>query len=491
MGEYVENQPLIQSPRPTWTCSLMLSISMAVIGCSFQFGFQTGNMANTQGILKAVLGIDDTFIAFIIAAFPAGGFFGGLSAGYFADKIGRKRSMLLNNIPLLIGTALMVISYDRWFFLSGRIIAGFACGISTGLAPMYISEISPISVRGAVGVMHQFMITFGILIGYVISMKQVIGDESHYYWRIYFALPILPSLYQMLLLVKCPESPNWLYYNREREDLAKAALAQLRNDVSKATEEVEAFIEERTSRGVIEEVSIKDLFTERTLRLTLFIGVGLQMCQQLSGINAILNYAPSIFREAKIDNPDLPSIALSAVNVLMTFISVPLMDKMGRRTLMVGGLLTMIVSYLGLATAQSCQSAASWHCSGEWNSVMSVATAFTFVIGFAVGPGSIPWLIISEIFKPEARGRASSICVGVNWLCNFLVCVSYDALKNAIAPYTFFLYTGIVVLSFAFTLLFVPETKGKSVDQISRELEIQAAKPVPILLGTRGRPAMD
>jgi len=468
----------------------MLSISMAVIGCSFHLGFQQGNMANTQDILKSVLGIDDTFIAFIIAAFPAGGFFGGLSAGYFADKMGRKRSMLLNNIPLLIGTTLMVISYGpygQWCFLIGRIVMGFAVGIGTGVAPMYLSEISPIAVRGAVGVMHQLMITVGVLIAYLLSMKQVIGDESQYYWRIYFALPVLPSLYQMLVLMQCPESPNWLYYNREREDLATEALAQLRDDSVKAREEVKAFIQERKSRVVIEEVSIKDLFTKRSLRLALFIGVGLHLSQRLSGINAIVNYAPSIFKEAQISNPDIPSIAMPAVSIVMIFIAVPLMDKLGRRTLMLGGLLTIIVAYICLATAQSCQAVAGWGCSGGWTSVMSVATTFLFIIGFASGPGSVPWLIVAEIFKPEARGRASSICVGVNWLCNFLVCVSYAALKNAIAPYTFFLYTGVVVLSFVFTLLFVPETKGRSVEEISRGLELQAARSLPIVLGMKSQ----
>jgi len=470
-----DTQPLVGQPK-VWTGTLVIAISVAIVGCSLQFGFQTGCMANTQDTLrKAFTDVTDLEMSLMISGVPIGGLFGGLSAGLIADKIGRKKCMLLNNIPILIGTVMMSVGFNEYFFLVGRIFIGFGCGIATGVAPMYLSEISPISIKGAVGVSHQFMITFGILLGFLLSMKQLLGSFSDY-WHVYFAFPALPALYQLILLPLCPESPNWLYYNREREDLARAALTKLRNSRSLADEEVDAMIKERTTATSSVMVSYKQLFTDRTLRLTLIIGIALQGAQQLSGVNAILNYGPDILKKAGLSNSDLATGLLGGINVIMTFISVPLMDKLGRRSLMILGQAFMIVSFIGLAIAQKIH---DQHPDASWTAPVSVVTIITFIIFFAIGPGSIPWLIIGEIFTAEARGKASSLCVGANWVCNLLVVLTYDQLNKALKSNTFFLYMGIVTFFFIFTVLFVPETKLKPVDQIVREIKEQAEKFPP------------
>lgn len=471
-----DTQPLVGQPK-VWTFTLVVAISVAVIGSSLQFGFQTGCMANTQDTLRLHFkDVSDTFMSLIISGVPIGGLFGGLSAGIIADKVGRKKCMMLNNLPVLIGTVLMSIAWNKYFFLIGRIFIGFGCGIATGVAPMYISEISPVSVKGAVGVSHQFMITFGILIAFVMSIKGALSSFSEY-WHMYFAFPALPALYQLILLPLCPESPNWLYYNREREDLARAALTKLRNSRSVADEEVDAMIKERTTATSSVMVSYKQLFSDRTLRLTLIIGLALQGAQQLSGVNAILNYGPDILKTAGLTNPDLGTGLLGGINVFMTFVSVPLMDKLGRRSLMLLGQGGMILSFIGLAIAQKIHNGSPDGAS--WTAPVSVVTVVTFIIFFAVGPGSIPWLIIAEIFTADARGKASSLCVGANWVCNLLVVLTYDQLNKALSPNTFFLYTGIVTFFFIFTIFFVPETKKKPVEQIVREIKTQAEKFPP------------
>lgn len=420
-------------------------------------------------------------MALIVSGMPIGGLVGGLLAGLIADRVGRKKCMLLNNIPVAIGTVLMALGWDVNTFIIGRIILGFACGVATGVAPMYIAEISPVSVKGAVGVSHQFMITFGILIGFILSIKPLLGWFDSY-WHVYFAFPVLPMLYQVILLPFCPESPNWLYYNKNREDLATNALVKLRNSETVAEKELAEMIKERTSahnEDTDAVVSYGTLFTNKTLRLSLLIGVVLQCAQQLSGVNAILNYAPSIFADAGQNNADLATGLMGGINVIMTFISVPLMDRLGRRTLMLGGLCFMTLSYVGLGAAQVVHSNDPTHAS--WTSLVSMLTIILFLISFAIGPGSIPWLIVAEIFTAEARGKASSICVGANWICNLLVCITYSKLNEALQPYTFFLYMGVVLVSFIFTLLFVPETRQKPVEQINREIREQSLKFPPFV----------
>jgi len=466
----------IREPR-AWTCTLIVAVSVAIVGGSFQFGIQTGSMANTQDTLKKNFkNVTDIEMSVIISGLCIGGLFGGLLAGLIADKIGRKRCMLLNNVPILLGTVLMAVGLNKYLFMIGRIIAGFGCGVATGVAPMYLSEISPVSIKGAIGVSHQFMITFGILLGYALTVQQALTSFTDY-WHLFFALPALPALYQIILLPLCPESPNWLYYNKEREDLARAALTKLRNSRALADEEVEAMIKERTSASSSVMVSYKQLFTDRTLRLTIIVGLALQAAQQLSGVNAILNYGPEILNTAGMKNSDVATNLLAATNVFMTFVSVPLMDRMGRRSLMLIGQFFMIVSYVGLAIAQRIH-AENPH-GAKWTSPVSVVTIITFIIFFAIGPGSIPWLIVAELFPAEARGKASSLCVGMNWVCNLIVVLTYDQLNKALKPNTFFLYMGIVIFFFLFTFLFVPETKQKPVEQINKEIKDQAEKFPP------------
>lgn len=164
------------------------------------------------------------------------------------------------------------------------------------------------------------------------------------------------------------------------------------------------------------------------------------------------------------------------------------MDRMGRRSLMLIGQFFMIVSYVGLAVSQSIHYTQK---NASWTSPVALVTTITFIISFAIGPGSIPWLIIAELFTAEARGKASSICVGANWLFNLLVTLTYDQLNSALKPYTFFLYMGIVIFFFVFTILFVPETRRKPVEQINREIREQALNCPPIVSLCGDRPYQD
>lgn len=481
-----ESEPLVEIKSP-WTAPLIISSTMVVLGCSFQFGYQTGALANGKKVLMYRFHKDEssTEISVMVAGMAIGGIFGGLCAGYVADIIGRKKWILLNNIPLIIGTVLMVVAHDEYSFIVGRIIAGFSCGVSTGIGPMYLSEITPVSIKGAIGVLHQLMITIGIFVAFLLSLDNVLlhnYDHNSELWRVYFGVPLIFSAIQMCILPLCPESPNWLYFNKEREDLARLALTKLRKDPQIADSEINAMIEERVHSNERVMVTYKQLFTTRSLLLALVIGIGLQGAQQFSGIVAILNYAPEIFKNAGVKKAEVVTALTGGVNVLMTFVSVPLIDRLGRRSLMIIGQAFMVVSYIGLSIAQTynhCDDGSD--CKLSWNAILSIITVFVFIIFFAIGPGSIPWLIIGEIFTSEARGKASGICVGANWLGQLLITLFYAKLQDALGKNLFFLFTGLVAFFLLFTILVVPETKQKPVDVISREIQEQANKCPPFV----------
>ena len=448
--------------------TLLLAISAAVLGGAFQFGFAIGNVANTIPIIKSKFNSTDLFISVFVSGNPIGGLFGALLAGYVADSIGRTKSMILNFVPFLVGCVLMSTAPNQYLLLVGRIVVGFGVGIGSGLTNIFLSEISPISIRGGVGMLYGTVLTIGTLASYLLSMPQVIGDNIG--WRVFFAVPLLPALYQSVVLLCCPESPRYLAFNKQNIVAAKHALARYRRVLS--DEEAESLNQKEGDS--VKVLSFRELFSDPGHRLALVIGMGLHAAQQLSAINAVLSYTPSIFAEANVGSPLTATIATGIVNVLTAAIAAPLIDKFGRRLMMLMGLLAMTVAYCGLAITQSCT--AAWSCGGEWSENVAIASVFLFIIGFAGSAGSIPWLIVGELFVVEARGKASSVCIGVNWICSLISLLTYDTIQSSIYPHAFFLYMAIVLVSFLFVFLFMPETRLKSVEHIRKEIRDQADK---------------
>ena len=453
---------------------LLLAISAAVLGGAFQFGFAIGNVANTIPIIKSTFNTTDLFISVFVSGNPIGGLFGALLAGFVADSIGRTRSMILNLIPFLIGCLLMSTAPNQYLLVVGRIVMGFGVGIGSGLTNIFLSEIAPISIRGGVGMLYGVVLTVGTLASYLLSMPQVIGD-GNIGWRLFFAIPILPALYQSVVLLCCPESPRYLAFNKQDTAAAKQALARYRRVMTE--DEAEDLIPKQSDS--VKVLSFGELFSDPGHRLALGIGIGLHAAQQLSAINAVLSYTPNIFAEANVGSPVIATVATGSVNVLVAVVAAPLTDKLGRRLIMWAGLLLMTAAYCGLAVTQSC--AGAWNCGGRWTEYVAIASVFLFIIGFAGGAGSIPWLMVSELFVVEARGKASSICVGVNWICSLISLLTYETIQSSIHPYTFFLYMTIVLVSFLFVLLFMPETRLKSVEQIRDEIRDQAKKVPPFV----------
>ncbi|XP_007517959.2 solute carrier family 2, facilitated glucose transporter member 2 [Erinaceus europaeus] len=398
-----------------------------------------------------------------VSMFAIGGMIASFFGGWLGDRLGRIKAMLVSNILSLSGACLMGFSKmgpSHILIISGRGISGLYCGLISGLVPMYIGEIAPTTLRGALGTLHQLAIVTGILVSQIIGLDFLLGNQE--LWHVLLGLSAVPALLQCLLLLFCPESPRYLYINLEEEEKAKKSLKRLRGaaDISKDITEMR---KEREEAAKEQKVSILQLFTNSNHRQPILVALMLHMAQQFSGINAIFYYSTSIFQTAGISQPVYATIGVGAVNTLFTVLSVFLVEKAGRRSLFLIGMSGMffctIFMSVGLVLLNKF----------PWMSYVSMLAIFLFVSFFEIGPGPIPWFMVAEFFSQGPRPAALAIAAFCNWSCNFVVALCFPYIENFCGPYVFFLFAGVVLGFTLFTFFKVPETKGKSFEEIAAE----------------------
>lgn len=458
------------------TLFLSYAIMAAVLGM-FQFGYNTGvinapqgNIENFfKGLYKERYGQDLTsdkaemLYSIAVSIFAIGGMLGGFGGGMVANKFGRKGGLLLNNVLGVAGACLMwstkvAKSYEILFV--GRFIIGVNCGLNTSLVPMYISEISPLNLRGGLGTVNQLAATIGLLLSQVLGIEQILGTNEG--WPLLLGLAVVPAVLQLVLLPVCPESPRYLLITKQWEEEARKALRRLRasNAVEEDIEEMRA--EERAQQSEAS-IGMMELICSPTLRMPLIIGVVMQLSQQFSGINAVFYYSTSLFVSSGLpeDSAKFATIGIGCIMVVMTLISIPLMDRMGRRTLHLYGLGGMFIFSIFITISFLIKEMI------DWMSYLSVVSILFFVKFFAVGPGSIPWMITAELFSQGPRPAAMSIAVLVNWTSNFMVGLGFPSLRNALDNYTFLPFSVFLAIFWIFTYKKVPETKNKTFEEIA------------------------
>ncbi|XP_056154037.1 solute carrier family 2, facilitated glucose transporter member 3a [Lampris incognitus] len=453
---------------------LLFSLSTAVIG-SLQFGYNTGVINAPEEKLRSFF--NDTWMerygepidadvctvvwSFAVAIFSVGGMVGSFSVGVMANRFGRRRSMFLVNILAVIGGLLMgfsTICSSYEMVIAGRLVIGLFCGLFTGLTPMYVGEVSPTPLRGAFGTLHQLGVVLGILIAQIFGLEYLLGSEK--LWPLLLSLTVAPAVLQCILLPFCPESPRFLLINLNQEEQARKALVRLRGseDVSKDMQEMK---EESAKMAEEKRVTIPELFRSATYRQPLLIAVMLQLSQQLSGINAVFYYSTGIFKSAGVKQPIYPTIGAGLVNTVFTIVSLFLVEKAGRRTLHLLGLVGMAFSAVLMTISLLLKE----------NSVMSyvaICAVMMFVAMFEIGPGPIPWFIVAELFSQGPRPAAMAVAGCSNWTANFLVGISFPKLEKLCGPWVFLIFTGFLLIFIIFTFFKVPETRGKTFDEIAR-----------------------
>ncbi|KAI9277210.1 general substrate transporter [Phascolomyces articulosus] len=414
--------------------------------------------------------------------FAVGGLLGALAAGPLSERFGRRDSMLLMNTTFFIGAALLSTSTTSGQFAVGRIFVGAGSGFMTVVISMYIAEIAPPPTRGALGCFLQLFMTFGILIIQAIGL----GLRSSVGWRVATVITVAPAAIQMILLPFCARSPRWLI-SHGRIDEARAELLRLRNgDIEEEFSDMILGVSTNSNEDVKKPVADGDndsvyydkekaagnkntngdsnLSFFQVIRIPVLALITLKMCvvhasSQLNGINAIMYYSTNIFSTSFGDDAPYVTVGVAALNVVVTIIGLALVDRLGRKFL-------LLFSSMGM-----CLFAAIMTIALRFEvSALQVVCVMLFVSSFAVGLGTVPFLITAEVYPTYAVGAASSAALFVNWLCNFIIGLIFPALQKALNAYVFLIFTGIAACSSIFMFFFVPETKQKSIEDIGRSL---------------------
>ncbi|XP_076270174.1 solute carrier family 2, facilitated glucose transporter member 1-like isoform X1 [Rhynchophorus ferrugineus] len=467
----------IREVRSGFNGRLAFAIAASALGSSFQHGYNTGVLNNPQKIIEQWINVtmvdrygeapsqEGVILVFslMVAIFCVGGMIGGAITGLIAEKFGRKGGLLLNNVLVLAAVICMssskaAASYE--LIILGRFLIGINSGLNAGLAPMYLAEISPVNLRGAVGTVYQLVITISILIAQIVSLRSILGTEDH--WPTLLALTIIPAIFQVVTLPFCPESPKYLLLSRGRDLDAQKSLSWLRGTLA-VHEEMDGMRAEYDAMKLVPRVTMRELVTNSALRIPLIISLTVMVAQQLSGINAVMFFSSQIFKMAGLndENSTYATLGMGGINVLMTIVSLVLVEKAGRKTLLLLGFGGMTIDTLLLTICMlfAAQSTAM--------GIICVILVLVYVIMFASGPGSIPWFLVSELFNQSARPTASSLAVCTNWTANFLVGLAFLPLAKLLDAYVFLIFVVLQALFFLFIYKKVPETKNKSLEEIS------------------------
>lgn len=400
------------------------------------------------------------------AMFVVGGMIGAFTSKNILDGLGRRNGIVFHYIFTIAGSVLVIIApYVRspTCVIVSRFFFGIQGGMSCGLIPTYLSEISPAALRGATGVIHQLCLTIGILVAQTLGFRQILGVES--YWHFLLGIPIIPAILGgVCLLLFFTESPRALLINKRDENAARKALYKLRN-TKNITNEIEQMNHESREATSDEAISIFQLLRTSELRWPLITGLVLQLTQQLCGINAIFFYSEGIFRRAAIKGDEIQYavFATGLINVILTIVCVPLIDRLGRKPLLVYPMILIIIDFILLTIFMIFQSESLIF------SYLSIVCIIVFIMCFAIGLGPIPFLYVAECFRQDARSAALAICMFTNWVANLILTLAFPSLAELLTNYVFLVFTAIVAIALVVIIKKVPETKGRNTEEIMAE----------------------
>ncbi|NXC50195.1 GTR8 protein, partial [Penelope pileata] len=450
---------------------LFLAAFAAALGplsVGFALGYSSPAIPELRRIGDPRLRLDSGRASWFGSVVTLGAAAGGILGGYLVDKIGRKLTLMLCSIPFVSGYIVIIAAQNVWMLYFGRILTGIASGITSLVVPVYISEISHTNVRGMLGSCVQLMVVTGILGAYIAGMALK--------WHWLALLCSFPPCIMLLFMLFMPETPRFLL-NQNRRAEAMAALQFLRGpyvDHEWECRQIEANVEE-------EELNFSEFKNPSTYR-PLLIGVALMFLQQVTGINAVMFYAETIFEDANFKDSRMASIVVGSIQVCFTAVAALTIDKTGRKVLLyVSGIIMALSTALFgfyfkvvLPNGNNSSNADLWF---TLNSVspgtetrrswLAVVSLGLFVAGFALGWGPVPWLVMSEIFPLRAKGISSGACVLTNWVMAFLVTKEFLDFIGFLTSYgTFWLFSAFCCLNVTFTAFCVPETKGQTLEQI-------------------------
>ncbi len=434
---------------------LRLALVAALGG--FLFGYDTGVISGALPFIGKDLGGGEFNEQAFVGSLLIGAVVGAVLSAYSADVLSRRRTKIISGSIYVVGALGSAFSQTAPELIAARFVLGVSVGTASFVSPMYISELAPKRIRGGVTSFNQLMIVSGIMAAYLVNWALKDATDN---WRWMLGLGALPGLALAIGMYFQPFSPRWLV-EQDREQEAREVLARVRGSEDEADEELEEIKEAAKETG-----GLRELWRPQ-VRPLVAVGLALAVAQQLIGVNTVIYYAPTILKFTGLSTNSAITQALSVgiTNVIFTIVAILLLDRVGRRPLLIVGTAGCVVSLamLGVFFASgSLQHSASW---------LALVCLIAYIASFAVGLGPVFWLMISEIFPLRVRSSAMSVSTVGNWSANFLVSSFFLTLVGAISREgTFWLYAGFGVLALIFFLARVPETKGRSLEEITSDL---------------------
>ncbi|XP_043704559.1 probable plastidic glucose transporter 2 isoform X2 [Telopea speciosissima] len=449
----LQNGVGVQTTNPSWQRSLPHVLVSTIT--SFLYGYHLGVVNEPLESISLDLGFSGNTLAegLVVSTCLAGAFVGSLFSGWIADGVGRCRAFQLSTLPMIIGASISATTKNLEGMLLGRFLVGTGMGLGPAVASLYVAEVSPSFVRGTYGSFIQIATCFGLMGALFIGIpaKEIVG-----WWRVCFWVSAVPAAILALAMVFCAESPHWLY-KRGRYAEAEAEFEKLLGEsyVKSAIGELSKL--DRSDD--VEAVKYSELFRGRHFKVV-FIGSTLYAFQQLSGINAVFYFSSTVFKRVGMPS-DLANICVGVANLSGSIVAMILMDKMGRKGL-------LLASFTGMAGAMGIQvTAAGSFLPGSAAMCLSVSGMLLFVLTFAVGAGPVPGLLLPEIFPSRIRAKAMAVCLSVHWAINFFVGLLFLRLLEVLGPQVLYsIFATFCLMAVVFVKRNVIETKGKSLQEI-------------------------
>jgi sugar porter (SP) family MFS transporter len=445
---------------------IYFAVGVAALG-GLLFGYDTGVISGAILFIKTQFSLSATMEEIVVSSVLVGAIVGATIGGALTGRFGRRKMIILAGIIFTVSAIGTALAPTVGWLIAARVVSGIGIGIASFISPMYIAELVPAKVRGSLVAVNMLAITSGIVVAYLVDY----AFSSSAGWRYMFGLAAIPSFALIIGMWRLPDSPRWLISKSKVEE-ARQILQRARtvSDVSPEITDIQKSMEKQGAGGM------KGLF-QPSLKMPMIVGLGLAIFQQITGINTVIYYAPTIFKFAGISATGPAILAGAGLTMVMWFfhvLAIFLMDRVGRRPLLLVGVAGQIIGLAILGAAFQFQQLASF------KSYVAIGGLVIYVACFAFGLGPIFWLLISEIYPLKVRGAAMSAVTVTNWALNLVVAVTFLTLVGVLGHAgTFWLYGVIAIGAWIFLYLLVPETKGKTLEQI--EEHWRSGKPARVL----------
>ena len=434
----------MQQKKPSFT-SIISVAALGGILSSYHFGVISGVLLFLQREFTLSIAAKQQIVSFLVL----GATIGALSGGVISDRFGRKRTLFLSALVLVIGALMLMVADNLNTLLWGRLVTGYGVGLSSLIIPLYLAEVSSAKRRGAAVSIYQLAVTIGIFFSYLVNYL-LSHTQS---WRIAFAIAVGMGILQIIFLFCIPESPFWLLLHGERSQ-AKRLFQTFRKE-----ENIETLIRKvETENKETQSVRLVHLF-RRSIFLPVIIGILLSLFQQITGINTVIYYAPTIFQMTGLNNLSaslLATLGVGTVNLIATIFALKFIDKTGRRKLLLIGLTGMLVFLIILSLSTQ-------------YALLATISIMSYVVFFAISLGPVVWVMISEIYPLRYRGKAMSVATFVNWLANYGISATFLSMIATFGiSWVFLIFAFMCFLGYIFVWKLVPETKGKTLTEIQK-----------------------